>query len=204
MAYDYQKLLKEREEKDAAFTKKLNATRQRCKNVVGKEAGIAVVGDIEDIAIGRPTLGGAEFVINFRILRIIGLKWNLSGLLGEKASDGIVYSIGIKLGRDLVSSGLIQGKDGKEFVTNFAQFIVNMKIGVPTVVEWKGDFPNIIKVDECISCGGMMNIGEPICHYEGGVIAGALSEYFKGLIVATEVLCWGHGEETCQFELCAK
>lgn len=204
MAYDYQKLLKEREEKDTAFSKKLNALRQRRKNVVGKEVGIAVVGDIEDIAIGRSSLGGAEFVMNFRVLRVIGLKWNLSGLLGEKASDGIVYSIGVKLGRDLVSGGLIQGKDGKEFVNNLAQFIVNIKIGIPAIVEWKEDFPNIIKIDECISCGGMMNIGKPICHYEGGVIAGALSEYFKGLIVATEVLCWGHGEETCQFELCAK
>ena len=159
---------------------------------------------VGDISICRPTLGGAEFVQNFRILRMIGLKWNLSDLLGEKASDGAVYSIGVKLGRDLVSGRVIRGKNAKEFMADLTGFVERMKIGVISVVEWKDDFPNVLRLDESISCAGMLNVGQPVCHYEGGLIAGALSAHFKGLIVAREVLCWGHGEETCQFELRTK
>ena len=198
MAYNYQEILRKKVKKDTEFVKKYSELKEAREKVVGIEAGARVTGDI---TIGRPSLGGDEFVQNFRILRMIGLRWNLAGLLGEKASDGVVYSIGVKLGRYLVSSGVIKGKDAKEFITNFAEFTQNMKIGIPSIVEWKKDFPNIIKVDECITCAGMLNVGEVVCHYEGGIIGGAISEYFKGLIVADEVLCWGKGEETCQFEL---
>jgi len=201
MAYNYADALKAGAQKDPKFNKALSELRESRKKVVGPEVGAKVVGDINT---ARPTLGGAEFVQNFRILRMIGLRWNLASLLGDKASDGVVYSIGVKLGRDLVSGSIIKGKDAKEFIANFAEFVMNMKIGVSTVVEWKKDFPNIIKFDECISCAGMLNVGMPVCHYEAGIIGGVLSEYFKGLIVADEVLCWGHGEETCQFELSAK
>ncbi len=204
MAYNYQKMLQEKAEKDKKFGERLKRLRAQRKTLVGKEVGASAVGSSEDIAIGRLTLGGAEFVVNFRVLRIVGLKWNLSSLLGDKASDGVVYSIGVKLGRDLVTARTIYGKDSKEFIASMAKFIEHMKIGVVSVVEWKKDFPNIVKVDECISCGGMKNVGNMICHYEGGIIAGALSEHFKGLIIANEVLCWGHGDETCQFELHAR
>ncbi|MCK5451360.1 MAG: hypothetical protein KAI70_06310 [Candidatus Omnitrophica bacterium] len=201
MSYDYQTILKETAEKNPVSAKKLSELREKRKQVVGPEIGINVVGEID---LCRPTLDGAEFIKNFRILRMVGLQWNLSSLLGSKAGDGIVYSIGIKLGRDLVTSNLVAGKDPKEFIINFAKLVENLKIGVISVVEWKKDFPNILKIDECISCAGMSNVGEPVCHYEGGIIAGVLSEYFKTLIVAKEVICWGDGGETCQFELYTK
>jgi len=201
MSYNYKEILEQKAKEDVEFARILKELRDGRKKIVGSEVGIGVTGNI---VVGRPTLGGAEFVINFRILRMMGLRWNLAGLLGEKASDGVVYSIGIKLGRDLVSGGVVKGKDAGEFITSFTELIKNLKIGIASVVEWKKDFPNVIKVDECISCAGMPNIGEPVCHYEGGIIAGVLSEYFKGLIVADEVICWGRGGETCQFELKAR
>ncbi|MBU0597087.1 hypothetical protein KKA94_02910 [Patescibacteria group bacterium] len=204
MEYNYQEIIKDRMEKDPEFAQKVKNLREKRKMIENKDHALNLLGNVDDINIGRPTLRGNELVINFRILRLIGLKWNLASLLGEKAGDGIVYSIGVKLGRSLVSGNVIKGKDSKEFITNFAALIMNMKIGVSSIVEWKKDFPNIVKVDECVSCGGMSNIGEMLCHYEGGIIAGTFSEYFKGLIVANEVLCWGHGDETCQFELHAK
>ena len=201
MPYDYQTVLMEKVEKEPESVKKLGELREKRKKAVEEKVGISVVGEID---LCRPTLGGAEFVRNFRILRMVGLKWNLSSLLGGKASDGVVYSIGVKLGRDLVTGSIIKGKEAKEFITNFAKLIEGLKVGVVSVVEWKKDFPNILKVDECISCAGMLNVGEPVCQYEGGIIAGVMSEYFKGLIIAKEVICWGDGGETCQFELYAK
>jgi hypothetical protein len=201
MGYSYQELIREKISKSFEFAQKVELLREKRRKVVGRKIGMEVVGEVE---IGRPTLGGADFVKNFRMLRMVGLRWNLSSLIGKKASNGVVYSIGVRLGRDFVSGGLIKGKDAKEFMDNFIKFVMNMKVGIISIIEWRKDFPNLIRVDECISCAGMLNIGEAICQYEGGIIGGVISEYFKGLIIAEEVLCWGHGEETCQFKLYAR
>ena len=199
MAYDYQKLLNEKAEKDAKFAKELSEFRKAREEVVGKEVGIKVVGSI---AIGRPTLGGAEFVQNFRILRMVGLRWNLAGLLGEKASDGVVYSIGVRLGRDLLAGGLIKkSKKPDEFVTSFAEFLEKTKIGIVSVLEWRNDLPRLIRVGECITCAGALKVATPICHYEAGIIGGVISECINKLVVVEEVRCWGQGDETCDFEI---
>jgi hypothetical protein len=199
MTYDYQKLVKEKAEKDKGFAKELNEIREQRKKIVGEEVGTSVIGNI---AVGRPTLGGVEFVKNFRILRMIGLRWNLSGLLGDKASNGLVYSIGVRLGRDILNKGLIEkAKKPDEFVNSFSDFVQDMKIGVVSVLEWKNDLPRLIRIEECITCAGVLNVGGRICHYEGGIIAGIISEYINKLVVVEEVSCWGLGDESCDFKV---
>ena len=169
MGYNYQELIKEKISKSSELAQKVGLLREKGKKVAGREIGMEVVGDVE---VGRPTLGGADFVKNFRMLRMVGLRWNLSSLVEKKASSGLVYSIGVKLGRDFVSRGLIKGKDAKEFMDNFIKFIMDIKVGIISIIEWRKGFPNLIKVDECISYAGMLNIGEVICQYEGGTIGG--------------------------------
>ena len=201
MIYDYQGSLKKKAQEDKKYAAKLAALRKKRKKVVGEEMGTQIIGEID---LTRPVLGGEEYVRNFRVLRMVGLKWNLSGFLGKKASDGVVYSIGAKLGRDLVTQKVIGGKDTEKFLGNLSEFIKMMKIGITSVVEWDKEYPTVLRVDECISCSGMYNVGDHVCQYEGGIIGGVFSEYFKGLFSDKEVLCWGYGDETCQFEIRAK
>jgi len=198
MAYDYKELIEKKGKEDPAFRKKIDELKEKRKKEVDVEAGITVTGDVE---VGRPTLGGGFFVTQFRILRIVGLRWGLAKIVGKKAGDGITYNIGIGVGKDLIKKGVVKGKTIDEFLTSLATNIEGLKIGIASVTEWSGDFPKRIRVDECITCAGMLNIGKPVCHYEGGVIAGALSEFYKKEVRANEIACWGQGDEYCEFEL---
>jgi uncharacterized protein len=59
-----------------------------------------------------------------------------------------------------------------------------------------------VDVYECVTCSGMDTVGRPICHFEGGLVAGAVESVLKKKTKAREVTCIGGlGHETCGFDL---
>ena len=138
------------------------------------------------LKVVRPTLGKDAGVALYRLLRVVALE----DIIGRGAS-GAAYLAGKKLG---VSLGLKKLED-------FLQLCADLKIGVievPVVTETR------IHVDvyECITCSGLETVGRPICHFEGGLIAGAVESITGSRVRAREITCIGGlGDEACGFDL---
>jgi predicted hydrocarbon binding protein len=138
------------------------------------------------LKIVRPTLGNDAGIALYRLLRLVALE----DIIGRGAA-GTAYLAGKKLG---VALGLTKLED-------FLALCDALKIGiikVPVLTESK------IHVDvyECVTCSGMAPVGRTLCHFEGGLIAGAVENVLKKRTRAHEVTCIGGlGHDACGFDL---
>ena len=138
------------------------------------------------LKIVRPSLGDDAGVALYRLLRLVALE----DIIGRGAA-GTAYVAGKKLGCSL---GLTQ-------VEQLLELCASLKVGVikvPIVT------PNRVRVEvyECVTCSGLTPVGRPLCHFEGGLVAGALQTIFKQKVRAVETTCIGGlGDEACGFDL---
>ncbi len=143
--------------------------------------------DIENaLKVVRPTLGDDAGVALYRLLRLVALE----DILGRGAS-GAAYLAGKRLGISL----------GIKKLPDFLQLCADLKIGV-IEVPLATEFNIHIDVYECITCSGLETVGRPLCHFEGGLIAGAVEIITGKHTHAKEVTCIGGlGHDCCGFEL---
>ncbi len=138
------------------------------------------------LQIARPSLGDNAGVALYRLLRLVALE----DIIGRGAA-GTAYVAGKKLG---LSLGLTK-------LEAFLELCSALKVGiieVPVLTESK------IHVDvyECVTCSGMTRVGRVLCHFEGGLIAGAVESIVKKRTRALEVTCIGGlGDAACGFDL---
>lgn len=154
--------------------------------------GDRIIREYKNIDVGnalnvvRPTLGNNAGVVLYRLLRLVALE----DIIGRGAS-GAAYLAGKKLG---ISLGLTELED-------FLQLCKDLNIGiieVPVVTEKK------IHVDvyECVTCSGLEVVGRPVCHFEGGLIAGVVQSITGRTVRAHEMTCIGGlGDEACGFDI---
>lgn len=152
-------------------------------NEIASRKGIDIGNALQ---IVRPTLGSEAGIGLYRLLRLVALE----DIMGRGAS-GTAYVAGKKLG---IALGLTKLED-------FLALCKALKIGVikvPVLTETK------IHVDvyECVTCAGMTTVGRTLCHFEGGLIAGAVEHIVKKRTRAEEVTCMGGlGDQSCGFDL---
>jgi uncharacterized protein len=138
------------------------------------------------LRISRPTLGDNAGVALYRLLRLVALE----DIIGRGAA-GTAYVAGKKLGKSL----------GLTKLETFLELCAALKIGiikVPVLTESK------IHVDvfECVTCSGMERVGRVLCHFEGGLVAGAVESIVKKRTRSIEVTCIGGlGDDACGFDL---
>lgn len=138
------------------------------------------------LRVERPSLGPEAGVALYRLLRLVALE----DIIGRGAA-GTAYIAGKKLGLNLQLTSL----DG------FLELCNALKIGlikVPVLSESR------IHVDvyECVTCSGLAPVGRMLCHFEGGLIAGAVECILKKRTRAVEVACIGGlGHDACGFDL---
>jgi predicted hydrocarbon binding protein len=138
------------------------------------------------LKVVRPTLGDQAGVALYRLLRLVALE----DIIGRGAA-GTAYVAGKKLGINL---GLTKLED-------FLALCTSLKIGV---IEVPVLTPERVHVDvyECITCAGLETVGRTLCHFEGGLIAGAVETILKKRTRAIEVTCIGGlGDKACGFDL---
>ncbi len=138
------------------------------------------------LKIHRPVLGDQVGLALFRLVRLVAME----DILGTGAS-AVTYYAGKKLGREL----------GLKKLDDFLELCDQLKIGlvsIPTMTEHK------IHVDvcECVTCSGMEPVGRVLCHFEGGLIAGAVGSILNKDVQAREITCiGGKGDTSCGFDL---
>lgn len=138
------------------------------------------------LKVNRPELGDQVGVGLYRLLRLVALE----DIMGPGAS-AISYYAGKKLGLGL----------NLKTLEEFLELCKQLKIGIIDVPEMT-DTHIHVDVYECVTCAGMDTVGRPICHFEGGLIAGAVESITGKSVQAKEVTCIGGlGDETCGFDL---
>ncbi|MCX6377421.1 MAG: ATP-binding protein, partial [Armatimonadetes bacterium] len=68
-------------------------------------------------------------------------------------------------------------------------------------IEEQTDDRLVLTVTECATCSGAPNIGEPLCYFEAGFIAGAMDGELAEHVRADETKCWGLGDRVCRWEV---
>ncbi|WP_394824685.1 V4R domain-containing protein [Pendulispora albinea] len=134
----------------------------------------------------RPTLGNDAGVALYRLLRLVALE----DIMGRGAA-GTAYVAGKKLG---LSLGLTK-------LADFLELCKNLKVGV-IEVPLLGESRIRVDVYECVTCAGLKTVGRPLCHFEGGLIAGVVESILNKRTRAHEVACIGGlGDKMCGFDL---
>ncbi len=141
---------------------------------------------IEDIGkTKRPILGDEVPVELFRLLRITGMY----SILGE-GSGYTLYLAGKELGVEF----------NVTTIEELAVLLKKLKIGIMMVVE-SSDDKIVVRVDECITCAGLPDIGKMICHFEGGIIAGAMERILKRPTKGVQTRSHTSGFDHCEFHI---
>jgi uncharacterized protein len=136
--------------------------------------------------IVRPTLGDQAGIALYRLLRLVALE----DIIGRGAA-GTAYVAGKKLGLAL---GLTKLED-------FLALCTALKIGIIKVPVLKAEQIHV-DVYECVTCSGLKRVGRTLCHFEGGMIAGAVESILKKRTRAHEITCIGGlGHDSCGFDL---
>lgn len=138
------------------------------------------------LSVVRPTLGNNAGVALYRLLRLVALE----DIIGRGAS-GAAYLAGKKLGMSL---GLTQLEDFLQLCKDLNIGIIEVPVATETQIH--------VDVYECVTCSGLETVGRPICHFEGGLIAGAVQTISGRKARAREITCIGGlGDETCGFDI---
>lgn len=131
----------------------------------------------------RHTLGRDIDVAVFRLIRFMDLEKYLG-----RGAHGVICECGRELGQSL----------NPKSIDDIIKFCEEYKIGKIEVVNKN---PIQIRVYECISCSGLPEVGETLCWFEGGFIAGCLEKILNKKVRAKETHCAGLGDDFCQFEI---
>ncbi len=138
------------------------------------------------LKINRPELGDFTGVGLYRLIRHVA--WE--DIMGQGAS-AISYYAGKRLGQEL----------NLKTLDEFLELCKQLKIGIIEVPTMTDTFIHV-DIYECVTCSGMDPVGRPLCHLEGGLIAGAIETITGKSVKAKEVTCIGGlGDKTCGYDL---
>lgn len=146
-------------------------------------AGIAGLSMSDITAANRPTLGTVSPLAAFRAIRL--------GALGSMAGSGLngaVYLAGRRWAQSLTFAA----------PADLFRMMAELRLGLPKLLNQTPDTMEI-ELAESLSGAGLPPIGEPLCHFEAGFLAGALMNLTGKRVQVRETQCWGTGQQTCTF-----
>ena len=149
---------------------------------------------IEEISkIDRPITGDTIPLFIFRAFRHFTADY-VTQMIGKRSS--VVFQNG---GRELghEAGTLLKKPTLDEYLQAVIQFVSEMKIGQIKPREVSSE-RIILGLDECITCAGMSNIGQRICHFETGFVAGVVESFVGTKLRAFESKCNANGEGICE------
>jgi len=152
-----------------------------------------------DIELGRPNLGSFTRIEVYRLMQYT-LRDVIEAKLGTDATDEIFYEAGKMAGFAFFEHFLAGTKDVGEFARKLQSVLKEMKIGVLRIESMtEGAEKLILTVDEDLDCSGLPEIGDEVCVYDEGFIAGILENFTGKSYHVKEIDCWCTGNRTCRF-----
>lgn len=172
------------------------------ENVFLKNQQPARLEDYLEFAPGaRGNLGDELPVAVYRLLEY-SLKETLRERFGKDTQIELFREAGHRAGVCFAKKALDMTLPLDLFVSQLQQTLQDMKIGVlriESIDETSGRI--YLTVSEDADCSGLPVLGETVCNYDEGFLAGVLSTYFGKPYTAVEVDCWATGDRVCRFRV---
>ncbi len=147
----------------------------------------------------RGNLGEELPVLVYRMLEY-SLKDELVQRYGKDTQVDIFRSAGRTAGEYFAKHMLDTNQPMDAFVNQLQNKMKELKIGVLRIEDVDEESGKIIlTVAEDADCSGLPVLGETVCNYDEGFIAGVLSTYSGKMYTAVEVDCWATGDRVCRF-----
>lgn len=156
--------------------------------------------DIGDISAGREHLGESVSVALYRMLQF-SVRNSAIKHVGVETANKIFFDAGFASGVAFFNE-MMGGKhdDFPAFVRELQRLLREKGIGILRMEET--DLDNlrfVLTVSEDLDCSGLPPVGETVCVYDEGFIAGVFQGYTGKQFKVKEVDCWGTGERVCRF-----
>lgn len=155
--------------------------------------------DLGDVDLGRPNLGQNTPVSVYRLM-----QYTLKDVLSQRFSGNTANELFIEAGKlagvNFCKHMLDTTLSFDEFVAHLQNRLKELNIGILRVEKAdleKAEF--VLTVSEDLDCSGLPVIGETVCHYDEGFIAGILNTYTGREFDVKEIDCWATGDTTCRF-----
>ncbi|MDO4460684.1 MAG: 4-vinyl reductase [Clostridia bacterium] len=148
---------------------------------------------------GRLNLGDTLPVVVYRMLEF-SLKEVLRDQLGKDMQVELFRKAGRRAGEYFAQHLLDVTLPVDDFIRELQDKMQEMKIGVlriEDINEVSGKV--ILTIAEDADCSGLPVLGETVCNYDEGFLAGILSSYTGKNYDATEIDCWATGDRVCRF-----
>lgn len=147
----------------------------------------------------RGNLGEELPVLVYRMLEY-SLKDELVQRFGKETQVEIFRSAGRTAGEYFTKHMLDMDQPMDAFANQLQNKMKELKIGVLRIEDVDEESGRIIlTVAEDADCSGLPVLGETVCNYDEGFIAGVLSTYSGKMYTAVEVDCWATGDRVCRF-----
>ena len=147
----------------------------------------------------RGNLGDELPVLVYRLLEY-SLKDELIKRYGKEEQIDIFRNAGRKAGEYFAKHMLNLDQPLDLFVSELQNKMQELKIGVLRIEDVNEQNGRIIlTVSEDADCSGLPVLGETVCNYDEGFIAGILSLYSNKNYNAIEIDCWATGDRVCRF-----
>lgn len=147
----------------------------------------------------RGNLGSEIPVFVYRLLEY-SLKDELIRRFGREEQIMIFRDAGRKAGEYFARHFLNLDQPLDSFVSELQHKMQELKIGVLRIEEVDETSGSIVlTVSEDADCSGLPILGETVCNYDEGFIAGILSVYANKRYTAVEIDCWATGDRVCRF-----
>lgn len=147
----------------------------------------------------RGNLGEELPVLVYRMLEY-SLKDELVQRFGKETQVEVFRSAGRTAGEYFAKHMLDMDQPMDAFANQLQNKMKELKIGVLRIEDVDEESGRIIlTVAEDADCSGLPVLGETVCNYDEGFIAGVLSTYSGKMYTAVEVDCWATGDRVCRF-----
>ena len=149
----------------------------------------------------RKILGSEIPIMVYRLMEF-SLREEIISQCGKEKQIEIFRKAGRRAGTYIAQHLLDLSLPFNEFIAQLQARIEEMKMGILRVEAQDGKEKKLIlTVSEDADCSGMPLLGEAVCNYDEGLIAGILSAYSNVTCQAVEVDCWGTGSRVCRFRV---
>lgn len=151
-------------------------------------------------AEGRGNLGDEIPVVVYRLLEY-SIREQLTEEFGKEKQVELFRSAGKRAGSYFAEKLLDLTLPFPAFIASLQTRLEEMKIGILRIEKAEAETGRItLTVSEDADCSGLPMLGETVCNYDEGFLAGIFSVYAGKEYLATEVDCWATGDRVCRFQ----
>ncbi len=153
-----------------------------------------------DISKGRRNLGEEMPVFVYRLFQYT-LRDELTKRFGKEVVVEIFRNAGKTAGKEFATNMLDLKLPFNEFIALVQMALKESKIGVLRMEEFNAETGEMIMtISEDLDCSGLPVLGDTVCNYDEGFLAGVIEEYTKELYNVREIDCWATGARVCRFK----